>query len=143
MPLLPCPARRVLEGETGVYFCAHPQMHALDQRVSPEVCQICPYPAQPAPAVFRPFPPPPPRGSCTHLGGFKTWRQCPSCGGSVRLKVFVCNHPRHLETTLRECVACADFRDHSTNTEAPAVTTETDRQAPQPEPGESTHDYHL
>jgi hypothetical protein len=120
MSLPPCPARRLLEGEAG-FYCAHPRMHAPDQRVSVEICLVCPYPAQPPPSVFRPFPPPAPRGRCGYLGGFSGWRECPTCGGSVRVKVFACSHARHLETTLRECEVCPDYDEPGGQRNAPAA----------------------
>ena len=36
-------------------------------------------------------------------------RDCPTCQGSVRIKVFECHHPRHKETTINECRNCRDF----------------------------------
>ena len=48
-------------------------------------------------------------GPCFHLGGQTGLRDCPTCDGSVRVKVFTCQHPLHQETTLRECETCPDF----------------------------------
>lgn len=112
MSLPPCHSRRDLPDEPGVYYCAHPQVHAADQRVTAEVCRACGYWRQPPPAAFRPFPPVPSRtaqGPCFFLGEQTGLRDCPSCRGTVRLKVFACDHPRHRETTLAECKLCPDF----------------------------------
>jgi hypothetical protein len=38
-------------------------------------------------------------------------RDCPSCRGKVRLKVFACSHPAHGETTLPDCDLCEDFQE--------------------------------
>ena len=88
-------------------------MSAPDQRVSPEICMICTLRNEPPPETFRPFPPPSPRGPCRHLGAEVGLRDCPTCGGNVRIKVFACDHPAHGETTLAECGACADHEERS------------------------------
>jgi hypothetical protein len=109
--LPPCLARRYLENEPEVYFCAHPMHHSDGDRVTAEICALCPLWKEAPPAVFREFPPsplPPPRGRCIYLGPHKGMRDCPSCRGSVRVKVFACSHPRHQETTLAECKECPD-----------------------------------
>ena len=111
MPFPPCHSRRDLEGEAHVAYCAHPQMHIQDQRVNVEVCEICTLRHQPPPETFRPFPPPQPRGSCRHLGDETGLRDCPSCLGNVRLKVFACHHPAHVETTIQECLMCLDHEE--------------------------------
>jgi hypothetical protein len=36
-------------------------------------------------------------------------RECDTCKGRVRLKVFQCHHPAHGCTTLSQCRGCADF----------------------------------
>ena len=113
MTLPPCPARRLLESESGVFYCAHPRVHALEQRVTAEVCSICSRWREPPPETFRPFPPPPPRGVCVHLGTEIGLRDCPGCRGLVRIKVFACGHPAHRETTLGECVSCSDHQERS------------------------------
>jgi hypothetical protein len=113
MTLPPCPARRLLESESGVFYCAHPLHHSEDDRVTAPVCQACDLWRQPPPPVFRPFPPPPappPRGPCRFLGEQTGLRDCPSCRGTVRVKVFACGHPLHVETTLAECPVCPDFQ---------------------------------
>ncbi len=121
MSLPACHSRRYFEGESAVFFCAHPQLHAKDNLVTPEICRICPYwgaPPPPAFREFRPGPRPKPRGPCVHLGEQTGLRDCPSCCGAVRVKVFACAHPAHRETTLR---ACADCPDHQPRPEeAPA-----------------------
>jgi hypothetical protein len=110
--LPPCIARRFLPDEPGVYYCAHPQHHSEHERVTAEVCAVCPLWSQPPPASFRPFPPPPLpalRGKCLYLGKQVGTRKCPTCRGTVRQKVFACSHPDHKETVLTECAECADF----------------------------------
>jgi hypothetical protein len=116
MTLPYCHSRRGLEGEADVFYCAHPRMHVQDQRVTPEICRICAYWRQPPPDTFRPFPPPPPRGECRFLGEQTGLRECPTCGGHVRVKVFACGHPTHAETTIQECLTCRDHeeKDHET-----------------------------
>src|SRR5438105_1221284 len=109
----PCHSRRYFQGESRLFFCAHPLMHSRDNLVTLQICQVCPLWQQPPPETYRPFTltaPPKPRGPCAHLGEQVGWRECPSCQGSVRLKVFACGHPRHQETTLSECLQCPDHR---------------------------------
>jgi hypothetical protein len=38
MSLPPCLARRTLEGQDRVYYCAYPQHHSQDDLVTPELC---------------------------------------------------------------------------------------------------------
>jgi hypothetical protein len=113
MSLPACHSRRLFDGESAVFFCAHPQLHAKDNLVTAEVCRICPCWHEPPPPAFREFhsgPPPRPRGPCQHLGEQVGLRDCPSCGGTVRVKVFACGHPEHRETTLRFCTDCPDHQ---------------------------------
>jgi hypothetical protein len=113
MSLPECHSRRFFTGETGVFFCAHPMLHAKDNVVNEGICQVCPYWQQPPPPVFRDFtpgPPPKPRGLCLYLGEQTGLRECPTCGGAVRVKVFACGYPAHEETTLRECEICRDHQ---------------------------------
>jgi hypothetical protein len=68
--------------------------------------------ADPALAVTRP-------GPCVFLGlpvpgedGAPATRDCATCRGNVRLKVFACLHPAHEEqpeTTARDCRGCGDY----------------------------------
>jgi hypothetical protein len=118
MSLPDCHSRRFFTGETALFFCAHPRLHARDHVVTEEICRVCPYWSQPAPPVFRNFtpgPPPKPRGLCLYLGEQTGWRECPGCQGSVRVKVFACGHPRHQETTVRECAQCGDHQERPEN----------------------------
>jgi hypothetical protein len=124
MNLPSCHSRRSLESREDVFFCAHPNHHSEDSLVTKEICWICPLWQQPPPPVFRKFPPdpvPPGRPSiaqraarlrhepCVFLGEQVGLRDCPSCGGFVRVKVFACSHPRHQETTLTACARCPDY----------------------------------
>jgi hypothetical protein len=108
---LRCHSRRDLPGEAEYFYCAHPRVHAPGQRVYEGVCRACGRWRDPPPEEFRPFPPPPPRGRCLFLGAETGLRDCPTCSGSVRVKVFACAHPAHGETTLAECPACPDHRE--------------------------------
>jgi hypothetical protein len=123
MALPACHSRRLFDGEESLFFCAHPQLHAKDNLVTPEICRICPYWQQPAPPEFRPFRPdarPKPRGPCLHLGEQTDLRECKTCGGSVRVKVFACAHPDHRETMLRYCAGCSDHQERPREEEAVA-----------------------
>jgi len=83
-----------------------------DNRVTASICRCCSYWKLPPPENPRPFVPGKPRsalGPCRFLGDQTGERECPTCRGSVRLKVFSCMHPLHEETTLGECEVCADF----------------------------------
>lgn len=58
-----------------------------------------------------PAPQPAHANPCRHLGeptGEK--RDCPTCGGNVRQKVYRCNEPseRHPLIVLRDCETCPD-----------------------------------
>lgn len=46
---------------------------------------------------------------CKYLGEQVGTELCSTCGGSVKLKVFDCNHPEHETTKLGECQSCRDF----------------------------------
>lgn len=111
MGMPPCPARHDLPDEPGLFYCAHPRVHIRDQRVHPGVCLGCTRWAEVPPEGYRPFPPPPRRGRCAHLGPETGLRECVTCGGKVRLKVFACAHPTHSETTLDECAVCPDHAE--------------------------------
>jgi NifU-like protein involved in Fe-S cluster formation len=107
-----CHSRRGLPGETTTFFCAHPQVFSNGQRVSAQVCRMCDYWKQPPPSQFRPFDPAAAilrTRPCRFLGEQSGWRQCPTCRGNVRIKVFDCRHPSHDTTTLDECKVCPDF----------------------------------
>jgi hypothetical protein len=117
MSLPYCHSRHELEGEANVFYCAHPSMHVQDQRVRAEICQICTYWREPPPETFRPYPPPPPRGVCRYLDEPCGLRECPTCLGNVRVKVFACTHPAHVETTLAECNVCPDHAERELENE--------------------------
>jgi hypothetical protein len=80
--------------------------------VRAEICRLCHLWREPPPAEYRPFPPAvtpdPLRGECVYLGEQTGLRDCATCQGNVRLKVFECRHPLHEQTTLEECRLCAD-----------------------------------
>ena len=113
--LPPCHSRRELPGDATAFFCAHPQVHAPGQRVTPQICRLCHYWKQPAPTAFRSIDPRVASirrfGFCRFLGPQTEWRQCPSCPPNVRIKVFACRHPDHDVTTLDECNSCPDFEN--------------------------------
>ena len=136
MRLPPCHSRRELEPGTKVFFCAHPDMVAPDQLVTPAICKACHYRQMPPPEKFRDIFRPLAlnrEGPCFHLGEMKGLRDCPTCKGSVRLKVYQCHHPLHSDTTIRECKICLDYEPRlakgSVKSWAVGVTT-----APRPEP---------
>lgn len=114
MILPPCHSRRALPQESDVYFCAHPNYMIKDNLVTLENCRVCPWWQQPPPVEFRPFyllpSGKPRRGLCEFLGEHIGLRHCGTCPGSVKVKVFACNHPAHVETTLNLCEACLDFQ---------------------------------
>jgi hypothetical protein len=112
MRLAPCHSRRELPADKLRFFCAHPQVVCPDQLVTSEVCRTCALWREPAPTTFRRFPPATPpavnTGPCFHLGTETGLRECATCQGNVRVKVFECFHPLHHETTLAECGGCLD-----------------------------------
>ncbi len=118
MNLPPCHSRRPVP-IAGFAFCAHPRMHAPANLVTPEICKLCGYWREPPPPSFRPVVLTKPRGPCVHLGPQTGLRECATCAGRVRVKVFACAHPRHGETTLAECASCPD---HEAREEAGAST---------------------
>jgi len=111
--LPPCHSRREFADGGHEFFCAHPRVHATDQLVNESICRICDYWQEPPPAEFRPFDPAAPlirrTGPCLHLGEHVDWKECPTCGGHVRLKVFECHHPLHHQTTANDCLICHDY----------------------------------
>jgi hypothetical protein len=111
MQLPMCHSRRQLEPEGPTYFCAHPRHHSTGNLVTPEMCHACPLWREAPPPTFRTVPVSiaRPRGPCTHLGEQIGLRECRSCRGSVRVKVFACRHPLHGETTLSACETCCEF----------------------------------
>ena len=111
--LQPCHSRRDFDPSRGLFFCAHPRMHAKNNLVTAPVCRVCRFWAQPPPAHFRPFPAastPQRAGPCRFLGDVVELRECESCRGQVKLKVFACNHLLHGKTTLAGCETCLDYQ---------------------------------
>src|SRR6187455_1384236 len=112
MRLPECGARHDVRPEQGVFFCGHPGILSKHSIVFAGYCRSCPFLGQPLPEKLRPFRMPPPYeyvGPCQHLGEFKELRDCPTCSGHVRRKVFQCNHERHEETTIQDCQDCYDY----------------------------------
>jgi hypothetical protein len=114
MDLPLCHSRRAIEGRTDEALCVHPRVHVRDNLVTASLCRQCSFWREPAPASFR-IEAPQYVGqralSCIHLGNQTGLRPCPTCRGSVSVKVFACHHPRHGETTLAECFQCSDFEE--------------------------------
>ena len=111
MKLPDCHSRRELGPGAKTFYCVHPLMSTPGNLVRAEICRLCSYWRGPPPTGPRPFPPPltPPLGGpCIHLGQQTGLRECSTCRGNVRLKVFACTHPLHRETTLEECGVCPD-----------------------------------
>ena len=109
MKLPACHSRRELEPGGKVFFCAHPNVHALQQKVTAEICKACTRWRDPPPKTFRdPDTSEPQRGPCFYLGDQTGLRACDTCRGKVQLKVFACEHPLHHETTRDECQKCVD-----------------------------------
>ncbi len=111
MALPPCHSRRELPTTPGVMYCVHPRVHVNGMVVREVNCRMCNYWKEPAPESFQSFPPPPPRGRCEFLGEVVAYRDCPTCCGAVRLKVFACSHPAHHQTVWSECLKCSDHRE--------------------------------
>lgn len=110
--LPPCASRRDFDPEQGLYFCAHPQVHAANQLVTSAICGLCSRWRDEPPRQFRPFPTKPfvrRDGPCMYLGRQVGLRECPTCRGQVQLKVFDCGHPQHDTTTLPDCSSCFDY----------------------------------
>src|SRR5579863_5857395 len=113
MPLPYCHSRRNLPDDSTTFFCAHPRMHVLDQLVTSTICKACVLWKEPPPEQHRPFDPTKiihRAGPCRYLGAQIGWRDCPTCIGNVRLKVFACAHPNHESTTYDECHQCQDYQ---------------------------------
>jgi len=81
---------------------AEDEVARLNEWAKKNLMSLCPKPKRPRriPAYARP---------CLYLGGQLGERDCKSCKGSVRLKVFACSHQRHDDTTIRDCKTCADY----------------------------------
>ena len=63
-----------------------------------------------APTVPRLRPLPAGRPVCVYLGEPFGLRDCASCRGTVRIKIYECHHPAHAETTLSYCRTCPDYQ---------------------------------
>lgn len=115
--LSPCHSRRDFDPEHMVYLCAHPKVHVQDNLVTADVCRSCTRWQEPPPAKFREFPAGKylvRQGPCYYLGQQTGLRDCPSCRGSVKIKVFACLHPDHKTTTIAECARCSDYQPKGT-----------------------------
>ena len=108
MTLADCHSRRMLDGDSSVFFCANPRMHAPRSwsRPSSAVCAACG--ASPLPRPFGLLPPPGRAGHAS-TGQRAGPRECKRCRGSVRQKTFACGHPLHGEAVLRDCRSCPDY----------------------------------
>ena len=115
MTLPVCHSRREFVDGGPQFFCAHPRVHIADQLVTASVCGICDRWSEPPPTEFRPFDPAGPlvrrTGPCFLLGEHVDWKDCPTCSGHVRLKVFQCRHPQHHQTTVNDCQLCRDYEN--------------------------------
>ncbi|BBO34433.1 iron-sulfur cluster assembly scaffold protein [Lacipirellula parvula] len=114
-----CAARHDVRPNTGVYFCAHPQVFSQHSHVTAELCRVCSLAALPMPANLRKYRELPIHtGPCEYLGEFQELRPCKTCRGNVMTKVFNCNHSAHRQTTMKECAACYDYvAKHATDAE--------------------------
>lgn len=126
-----CHSRRELPKED-CFFCTHPNVHANNHRVTPEICQICHFWKQPPPSNPRLFSNKQVTSfqhtnSCYFLGESLGLRECSSCRGSVKLKVFDCAHPKYQDTTVRQCQKCQDHQapltESTVNSWGVAITT--------------------
>lgn len=111
--LPPCHSRRFLRQESQRFFCAHPMVHSKGHVVTAAVCGICARWQEAEPEALLPFPGPDylkRSGSCANLGVLIEERPCTTCRGNVRLKVYVCAHPKHKETTISNCELCSDYQ---------------------------------
>lgn len=107
-----CHSQRTIGDDSPHCFCAHPNVHARGQLVSPEMCRLCEFRTKPPPETFRPFPPRRRGGNnepCFYRGDHAGLTECQTCRGAVKLKTFACRHPLHTQVTLRECESCVDF----------------------------------
>jgi hypothetical protein len=108
-----CYARREVPDDPHRVYCLHPMVHARGDIIPAEMCKLCNYWREPSPGPLRPFPPPPVIdnvGPCVYLGEETGLRECTTCLGRVRVKVFACRHPSHDETTFNECRHCPDHQ---------------------------------
>lgn len=107
-----CAARHELEPEVGKFFCGDPRVITKHNIVTPTICRHCNVVSLTPPEAYLPFKlPTTPEytGPCQYLGELLETRECKSCRGNVRVKVFRCGHPEHAETTVKECRDCPDY----------------------------------
>lgn len=109
-----CTHRIETPGILPILQCTHPRVHAPQQIVWHAVCEGCRFcddgRRSDEPRVQLPDPlKPQRRGVCRQLGAHVGLRECEGCAGHVRVKVYGCSHPAHVQTTLAECRDCADF----------------------------------
>lgn len=92
---------RMLGGETAA-FLDEAELTRLNHWARDNLSQLCSEPQRPRrlPAYQR---------RCQYLGEKIGERECKSCTGSVRLKVFACHHQRHEAATIRDCQTCPDY----------------------------------
>ena len=108
-----CHSRRDYDAAARVYLCAHPMVHIQDTLITADICRICNRCSEPPPPRFREFPPGKHvvgHGPCFHLGEQTGLRDCPTCRGNVKVKLYACSHPHHQSTTISDCLRCADYR---------------------------------
>ncbi|WP_339910220.1 hypothetical protein [Symmachiella dynata] len=114
MKLPDCHSRHAVSDLQHEYHCTHPDVYARGRRVTDGVCKVCELWRLPPPGILvehAAYSPLVRIGRCRHLGDQTGERLCPTCGGSVRVKLFACGHPNHSETTMRDCLLCNDYEN--------------------------------
>jgi hypothetical protein len=97
---------------SGMYHCASTLVPTEGREISGEFCRdicdakmkCCDHPDLQLPV---------PRGICRYLGEQTGLRECATCNGKTKYKVFACNHPAHVETTWAECLTCVHHAEGS------------------------------
>lgn len=108
---LPCRWRE--ETNTG-YICNSPAITALEE-ITLDTCSICYLRDHPEKGKFESkLEKPKLRDDCKHKGEFLFTQECPTCAGSVKIKVFSCSI--HNECTIAKtidqkacCSTCLDY----------------------------------